>query len=639
MRAPYSHVTVEKCRRVGGSWNKAERVWTFALDLTVCRDLRREFGKDLEIGPNLWAWALTERERAEEIGSLHAAHGSETVDCPNVRKLAPTIWAAVEQRGYQSHAIKFGALTGSYFNADQPGTGKTLETLGSLVEKNIRGMVLVLAPKKALEATWRNQIRQWMAPDFNINILVANSDEGRLEERNELISQAFNADLANQFTFVIVNPEAARIVLACPKKFCTGNKHDCPYTEEHTKTPVMPALFAQPWDAIVLDESHKYMVKANWRSASASQVGYGIQKLPLKPDGIKIGLSGTPFKGKPRRFWPVLHWLNANKYTGEWRWSERYFESVKDHFAHSGKKITDTMKEEMREEFYGELSRIMIRRTKKELRELNPAWAPPDKQYVSVVLKPDPKQKKAYEQMATAATAHLDSGTLMATGVLAEMTRLKQLAGAYGRVAADGSFASALPSCKWEWIRDEFLTERGIMDGDHDNPIKVVIASQFVQILEMYAAELEKKSIPHFIISGKNSIVGAYKPKNEYHKRVSRSVSQIQEQWQRPWEPGDPRVLLLSTTAGGVSLTLDAADDLVLNDQTWSPDEQEQVEDRIHRTGRTDHQVTVYELVTAGTIEETIAINNYGRDVDQKEILDGRRGVEFAKNLIGEVKK
>jgi SNF2 family DNA or RNA helicase len=97
------------------------------------------------------------------------------------------------------------------------------------------------------------------------------------------------------------------------------------------------------------------------------------------------------------------------------------------------------------------------------------------------------------------------------------------------------------------------------------------------------------------------------------------------------YQQGDPRVLLLGTEAGGVSLTLDAADDVWITGETWVPDDQEQVEDRAHRTSRTDHQVTVTYIRTDGTIERDLAGDNEWKDETQKRVLDGRRGVEVAR--------
>ena len=97
---------------------------------------------------------------------------------------------------------------------------------------------------------------------------------------------------------------------------------------------------------------------------------------------------------------------------------------------------------------------------------------------------------------------------------------------------------------------------------------------------------------------------------------------------------GGPRVFLLNTNAGGVSLTLDAADDVIIVDKTWNPDDQIQVEDRAHRVSRTDHSVTIWNLISEGTIEASIKEINDEREYKYKSLIDGQRGVSFAKQIM-----
>lgn len=64
-------------------------------------------------------------------------------------------------------------------------------------------------------------------------------------------------------------------------------------------------------------------------------------------------------------------------------------------------------------------------------------------------------------------------------------------------------------------------------------------------------------------------------------------------------------VFLLSTRAGGLGINLTAADTVVFYDHDWNPSNDAQAMDRAHRLGQT-RQVTVYRLVTKGTIDERI---------------------------------
>ena len=64
-------------------------------------------------------------------------------------------------------------------------------------------------------------------------------------------------------------------------------------------------------------------------------------------------------------------------------------------------------------------------------------------------------------------------------------------------------------------------------------------------------------------------------------------------------------VFLLSTRAGGMGINLTSADTVILHDLDFNPVSDRQAEDRCHRIGQT-RPVTVYKLVTAGTVDARI---------------------------------
>ena len=66
-----------------------------------------------------------------------------------------------------------------------------------------------------------------------------------------------------------------------------------------------------------------------------------------------------------------------------------------------------------------------------------------------------------------------------------------------------------------------------------------------------------------------------------------------------------PPVFLISLKAGGYGLNLTAADIVVHFDPWWNPAAEAQATDRAHRIGQT-RPVTVYRLITRGTVEEKV---------------------------------
>ncbi|KAJ3051904.1 putative DNA helicase ino80, partial [Rhizophlyctis rosea] len=95
-------------------------------------------------------------------------------------------------------------------------------------------------------------------------------------------------------------------------------------------------------------------------------------------------------------------------------------------------------------------------------------------------------------------------------------------------------------------------------------------------------------------------------------------------------------IFLLSTRAGGLGINLTAADTVIFYDSDWNPTVDQQAMDRAHRLGQTK-QVTVYRLITAGTIEEKILMRAKQKDQIQKVVMTGgeyRQNVEFKPNEV-----
>jgi SNF2 family DNA or RNA helicase len=208
---------------------------------------------------------------------------------------------------------------------------------------------------------------------------------------------------------------------------------------------------------------------------------------------------------------------------------------------------------------------------------------------------------------------------ITAAGVLAIMTRLKQMASCAWEPGPAGKpkpLMNAKMSGKAAMI-EQMLIERGIAGDAREGDGKIVIASQFTEIVDSLEKFLAEIKVPTMKITGA--------VKESRRLEVTQDFQSV----------GGPRVLLMNTMAGGVSITLDEhCDELIIIDETWVPDDQEQLEDRIHRVSRI-HQVMIYRLLTTDTVDEEIDGVNIAKDQVQKQLLDGRRGVELAKRLLG----
>ncbi|AVP41400.1 DNA helicase [Streptomyces phage Yara] len=611
LRSPYFVGVSEMCQGVpGASWSKTRRTWSYPLSLQTCRLLRVVFTDMLKVGKELsqWAWKATREEEAmRSLGKL-----SDT-ELDRVSEILPKIGGAMSSRTYQRVGAAFMARSaGGILLADEPGLGKTIQTLGGIVERGIEdGPHLVACPATAVRITWEKEVRKWT--DFQVFAAT-----GSPKQKQAAIEAA---QLADGPRFLIINPETARVRIGrwCSKCKMFEEDFTDPYQDvehrenEHKTQPrpwevKFPDLFNFEWNSVTVDEAHRFLSGIKG-THNKTQVGEGMCRLRVKPgdEGLKVALTGTPIKGIPGNFWGVLHWLYPEAYKSKWTWAQQYLDVQEGRFGSSIGGIA----EHRREALYRSLDAVMLRRTKAEV-------APdlPPRQLVEHWCDPSPEQLRQYEEMREAGEAMFGEKYMSVTGTLAELTMLKQIATAYQ--GTSGPVMSK--SCKWTFLL-ELLEERGVVgpaSSRYDDGKKYVIASQFTKVINAMEKEFAKLKVATLKITG--DVTPA--------KR-----REFQEDFQTP---GGPRIMLLNTLAGGVAIDLDQqCDELFFMDETYVPDDQEQVEGRIHRVSRI-HNVMIHYLYARGSIDERIAESNVSKDEVQKILLDGRRGVEFAIRLLKE---
>ena len=588
-------------------FNGDHKFWVFPAHWDTCvkaREVANRFDADIKISPALNEWALKEKARQETIPDVNSM---ELTDLKRVREDHQAIWGALSSRPFQSVGAAFAARNRSCLIADQPGLGKTIQSIAAIIEAGISGPILVVAPKNAAKLTWTEELDKWV-PDDKYIVIGSSMPASEREDAMELVAN--NGHKLQGRLWILTSPNYVRIKAECDQY---GN-----YVKKDGKTQYLVVgetvddFFNVEWSAIIIDESHQTIAggSGNKKKWSAQKQGLGFLK--VKENGLRLALSGTPFRGKEEYLWGQLNWLKPELFRSYWRWINDHFDSYQDRYGMVIGNIID------KDKMYKEASSVMIRRTKAEV-----AADLPPKIYNVIWLDMDPKQARAYEEMERKAQTELEGGILQTTGILAELTRLKQFAGSHGKLD-DGVFYPALPSNKYEWLL-EFLDERGIdksISSDYRHASaelpKIVVASQFSKLIDTFSAGLAKEGILSHKFTGDTP---------------DRKREEVKDDWQN--NPTSPtRVLLLTTTAGGVSLTLDAADEMVILDETWNTSDQEQVEDRLHRLSKI-HQVTIWKVFSKNSIEEHIFKANAEAEFNIKSVLDGARGLEVTKRLFG----
>lgn len=297
------------------------------------------------------------------------------------------------------------------------------------------------------------------------------------------------------------------------------------------------------WDYVISDEAHYLKNRTALRTKS-------VKRLRAK---YKRALSGTPMVNRPDELWSILNWLYPQRFRAYWKYFEYFVRYVQLNGPHgSYKKIVGPKNTTELKEI---LEPFMLRRLKRDvLKEL------PEKYYTHVRVEMSPQQKRAYEEMRKESLAWVgqhEDEPVPAPMVVARLTRLRQFAAAYAYRDDEGNMRMSEPSCKLDALME-------LLD-DTEEPI--VVYSQFKQMIKMAEVRLAKAKIPYVSLTGDT-------PNVERGSLVE------------AFQSGKARVFLGTTRAGGVGITLHKASTVVFLDRSWSPADNLQAEDRLHRIGQ-----------------------------------------------------
>lgn len=567
----YSWSDVQAVKQIGGArFRKSDKCWTVPATLDTWKGLLEAWPrKRLDIDASIIKKMKRRIRTAQQLIDLSTAEHAELTMLPETH---PDLYEYVRTRGYQLADIAFMALAAHPLNTNEPGTGKTIETIATVYEAGYdEAPVLVVAPKTALAPVWLQELSTWL---YGTGVPA-----GTITGQGDPLWRLEEAALDGGPGWVVANPEAI--------KFRTNGTELAPPQKYEW-------IYDVDWGVVIFDEFHRMGLNNDDTLAFQSFT-------KLKADK-KIALSGTPMGGQPLKLWPMLKLLYPDEFGSKWAFAANWLYIIDEN---GYKKIGDVRKER-RDEFTQMIASYSTRRIKTEIMK----WLPP-KQYVEHYVQMTPKQAKQYEEWEREGEIEIDEETLSGLNVLSIYTRLRQFAGAVQRVEVgkDGSIQlyPTEDSCKLPALMD-ILEERGIGDPDVEVTNPVIVFSQFTRMIDMVEGYLNKKGIKTA------KITGAVKP--------AKRTQEIKD-----FQSGKVDVFLMNTNAGGVAITLDRADTVVFLDETWNPDDQTQAEDRAHR-GSKDRQVVVYKIITEGTKEEEIFRGNITKESINQRVLNNRKRSE-----------
>jgi hypothetical protein len=333
-------------------------------------------------------------------------------------------------------------------------------------------------------------------------------------------------------------------------------------------------LGAIRWLAVILDEG-QYIKNPNSQTAQLART--------LKAEHRLI-LSGTPIENRLLDLWSLMSFAMPG-ILGNRAQFGRLYDAKGDPFA--------------RRRLAARVRPFVLRRTKAQV-----AKDLPDRIEEDLFCEIEGEQKTLYRaELKRAQTLLLGIKTQQELArqqfnFLTSLLRLRQVC-CHPRLMKGDSEA---PSAKTEALLEQLepLMEEGQ---------KVLVFSQFVEMLELLRPALDERQWPLFYLTGQT----------ENRGELVRQFQSAQ----------GPAIFLISLKAGGFGLNLTAASYVVLFDPWWNPAVENQAIDRTHRIGQTN-KVIAYRLLIKDSIEEKI------RELQKKKraLADDVLGEEkFAQSL------
>ncbi|MEO7853440.1 MAG: DEAD/DEAH box helicase, partial [Rubrivivax sp.] len=482
---------------------------------------------------------------------------------------------AAELRDYQLAGYRWlMRLSDSGFGAvlaDDMGLGKTVQTLGMLLQRAAGGPALVVAPTSVC-GNWMLEAARF-APGLSFELYGDVLDSDDVDEDNGPASTHDDAETAP----ASIERQSARTIARSRqvRALGPGQVLVCSYALLQIDAAILTAV---PWHSVVLDEAQAIKNPATRRAKAA---------LALQSD-FRLALTGTPIENRLGELWSIMAFCNPGLLGSA--------EQFARHFGNPIERGDDPhVKAQVSRRLRRLLSPFLLRRTKAEvLTDL-----PPRTEIVHEVV-PGARERallEALRQQAEQAVAGAMSAGPAGPGqgrfqVLAALTRLRRAACDPRLVAPELGLVGAKVH-EFERLAVELVA------GRH----KALVFSQFTDFLALLRERLDAAGLHYQYLDGST-------PAAERNKRIA------------AFQAGQGDLFLISLKAGGFGLNLTMADYVIITDPWWNPASEEQASARAHRIGQ-QRPVTVYRLVTQGSIEEKIVRLHHSKRDLAEGILSG----------------
>lgn len=610
---PYNEWAVKQMRTIRGRhWNVDAKFWDVPMELDTARALREAYGDQLELGPALRAWAREQVNLERNMRSLHSASDAK------LTKIPPLIEACIagepmpfnlpkkhalmrkrDARPYQRADIKLMAMS-SAINANDVGTGKTIEAIGAVYEAGLAGgPVLVVAPRRSLVNIWKVEFERFT----DYKVLTSENPA----ERKRMIEELLDGNMEQKLVLALIADDLRLDKYLDVKKRPRDPQEDVLHAGKDYKgnwyrfrSETQLRLYAIEWAAFIVDEFHA--TGLNTRTSLFHNSAKLIKSHRRWP------MSGTPIGGKPRRLWPILNFIDPKQYTSEWRWIERWLELdeekiyVKGGAQRTVKTVGDIKDPDA---FFDHHKKHMTRRTK-----LDALPGLPRAVELLVDTPMEKKQRKEYDKFNSEHEIMLDGKRLSGAIVLAQYARLRQMANA--TLYWNGKrWAATDLSCKLDPLLDR-LGENGIRKLDPEPGARAYVGVLDTSFLTVVIRHLEQAGIACARLDG-----------------ATKDSEPIINHFEGDAE--EPYVICMTVQTGGSSINLGSANSAHMLEEGWDPDVDTQFFGRGDRGSRTT-PLRCYVYRTPDSIQQYVAQVAEGKKLTNNNVLDYVKEIEALRN-------
>jgi SNF2 family DNA or RNA helicase len=345
-------------------------------------------------------------------------------------------------------------------------------------------------------------------------------------------------------------------------------------TDKSEDSEAYKLIMNEGFDLAIVDEAHYISNATAQRTKLLNDILAKIPKVWL--------LTGTPMTSRPINYFNLLHIVNS-PLTLNWQaFVRRYCKGYQ--FNVGGKKIWNTSGSSNLDELRERTKNLVLRRLKTDILDLPEKIITP----IFLELKNTFYDEELEEFMRISKESRKNESL---TVTINRLMKIRQLI----------SIEKVPYTCE-------------LIDKCLDQGKKVIVFTNFTQTLDAIQEKYKKNSV---VLDGRMS-----------KEKRQESVDRFQNE-------DKIKVFISNIIAGGVGITLTAAETVIMNDLSFVPAHHSQAEDRAYRYGQKNSVLVYYPV-----FENTIEVNIYNILQKKKNIIDQVMGDgEFSDTFASELLK